>query len=225
MGTGVCRITSMMLPNTLGTVAGLSFLACYKACGKIGFSSRMKDLPTARSVTGDAWPILLATPLAGLASRVRGDVTTQRLIHAWQAQAVDGLTALESAPRMMVVQLNRFCSGTEPSKDTTPIVPDPRILIPCFQHPPVPNASALQVRSHQYQLCAIISHTGVRPTEGHYRAILCSFAAGQSRSGSSSSSAEAKQFWYCDDDRSPQVLNLLTDTVLSEGYFYLYYRL
>eukprot|EP00439_Symbiodinium_sp_Y106_P031908 s952_g3.t2 len=174
---------------------------------------------------GDAWPILLATPLAGLASRVRGDVTIQRLIHAWQAQAVDGLTALESAPRMMVVQLNRFCSGTEPSKDTTPIVPDPRMLIPCFQHPPVPNASALQVRSHQYQLCAIISHTGVRPTEGHYRAILCSFAAGQSRSGSSSSSAEAKQFWYCDDDKSPQVLNLLTDTVLSEGYLYLYYRL
>ena len=44
---------------------------------------------------GDAWPILLATPLASLAARVQGDVTIQRLIHVWQEQAVDGLTALE----------------------------------------------------------------------------------------------------------------------------------
>ena len=101
---------------------------------------------------GDAWPILLATPLASLAARVQGDVTIQRLIHVWQEQAVDGLTALEHAPRVIAVQLNRFCLGTELAKDTTPSVPDPRILIHCFVHPRTSDATALQVRSHQYQL-------------------------------------------------------------------------
>ena len=72
------------------------------------------------------------------------------------------------------MQLNRFCLETALAKDTTPIVPDPRILIPCFVQPPKSAATALQVRSHQCQLCAIISHIGAGPTEGHYRAILCS---------------------------------------------------
>ena len=138
---------------------------------------------------------------------------------------MDELTALECAPRVIAVQLNRFCPGTELGKDTTAIVPDPRILIPCFEHPPTHDATALQVRSHQYQLCAIISHIGARPTEDHYRAILCSFAAGQGQPGSSSCSGSSKQFWHCDDDKSPLVLNEFPDTALQEGYLFLYCRL
>eukprot|EP00439_Symbiodinium_sp_Y106_P079883 s489_g18.t1 len=69
---------------------------------------------------GDAWPILFATPLAQAAQSSSG-LTIQRLVHNWQHQAVDGFTAFESAPRAVVLQLNRFCEGTEQGKDDTPV--------------------------------------------------------------------------------------------------------
>ena len=134
---------------------------------------------------GDAWPILFATPLAQAAQSSSG-LTIQRLVHTWQHQAVDGFTAFESAPSTVVLQLNRFCEGTAQSKDDTPVIPDSRILLPCFQHSPSAASTALHTRSFQYQLCAIITHTGSKPTDGHYRAVLCSYTAGSASSSSSS---------------------------------------
>ena len=141
---------------------------------------------------GDAWPILFATPLAQAAQSSSGLLTVQSLVHNWQNQAVDGFTALESAPIAVVLQLNRFCKGAEQSKDDTPVIPDPRILLPCFQYSSTAASTALQFRSFQYQLCAIITHTGTRPTNGHYRAVLCSCAAGSASSGSGSVSPSAQ---------------------------------
>ena len=46
---------------------------------------------------GDAWPVLLATPLAQAVQSSSGLLAIQRLVHNWQNQAVDGFTAFESA--------------------------------------------------------------------------------------------------------------------------------
>ena len=172
---------------------------------------------------GDAWPILFATPLAQTAQSSSG-LTIQHLVHTWQHQAVDGFTAFESAPSTVVLQLNRFCEGTAQSKDDTPVIPDPRILLPCFQHSPSAASTALHTRSFQYQLCAIITHTGFKPTDGHYRAVLCSYTAGSASSSSSSMSQSTQSFWYC-DDKSPCICSALPHATLKEGYLYFYCRI
>ena len=193
MLSGVFLTTSMMLLNTSATVAGSSFQALMRGV----WQSRLllTDADHAQCQVrdcGDAWPILFATPLAQAAQSSSGLLTVQSLVHNWQNQAVDGFTAFESAPIAVVLQLNRFCKGAEQSKDDTPVIPDPRILLPCFQYSSTAASTALQFRSFQYQLCAIITHTGTRPTNGHYRAVLCSCAAGSASSGSGSVSPSAQ---------------------------------
>ena len=76
-------------------------------------------------------------------------------------------------------------------------------------------------RSFQYQLCAIITHTGTRPTNGHYRAVLCSCAAGFCLFLALALCHHLlRAYWYCDDDKRPCIRNALSHATLREGYLF-----
>ncbi|CAE7814829.1 unnamed protein product [Symbiodinium sp. CCMP2592] len=164
---------------------------------------------------GDAWPMLLAKPPSQCDVGASGRVTIQRLIHAWQDHSA-GCTAMDNETSLLTLQVNRFCpsdvsdTGT---KDNTIIVPDPRIMIPCFQHPPTPHDSTLRVRHHEYQLIAIIMHEGPDAASGHYRALLCTYPPDS-----------VPVYWQCDDAKEPTVHSELSLQALTTGYLYFYCR-
>eukprot|EP00439_Symbiodinium_sp_Y106_P036452 s2560_g4.t1 len=81
-----------------------------------------------------SWPPFLPEPTARVALIVEGLLTMQRLIYSWSNQAFDGATALFCEPRLLAVQVNRFCADGHDAvgKDVTSIFPDPRIFVPVF---------------------------------------------------------------------------------------------
>ncbi|CAE7763937.1 unnamed protein product [Symbiodinium sp. CCMP2592] len=162
---------------------------------------------------GEAWPMLLATPPSQCDTGPSGRVTIQRLIHAWKVQAAVGVTALEREPSLLVLQVNRFSPDAIGAKDATSVLPDPRILLPCFQHRPTPHNSALHVRHCEYQLIAIIMHEGPDAASGHYRALLCTYPP-----------ESEPTFWLCDDSKEPTTLTELPLPALTTGYLYFYCR-
>ncbi|CAE6922416.1 unnamed protein product [Symbiodinium sp. CCMP2592] len=162
---------------------------------------------------GDAWPMLLATPPSQCDAGTSGRITIQRLIHAWKDQAAAGLTAMDSEPGLLVLQVNRFSPSAAGAKDVTSVLPDPRILIPCFQHHPIPQDAALCVRHCEYQLIAIILHEGPDAASGHYRALLCTYPPDSE-----------PVHWQCDDAKEPTVHSELSLQALTTGYLYFYCR-
>ncbi|CAE7539323.1 unnamed protein product [Symbiodinium sp. CCMP2592] len=162
---------------------------------------------------GDAWPMLLAMPPSQCRRSPDSRLTIQRLIHAWKDQAAAGLTALDSEPSLLVLQINRFSTTANGAKDDTHVLPDPRILLPCFQHRPLPHDSALTVRYCEYQLIAVISHEGPNAASGHYRALLCTYPP----------DAEPT-FWQCDDSKAPIIQSVMSSHTLATGYLYFYCR-
>ncbi|CAE7795115.1 unnamed protein product [Symbiodinium sp. CCMP2592] len=106
-----------------------------------------------------------------------------------------------------------FSTTANGAKDVTRVLPDPRILLPCFQHRPLPHDSALTVRYCEYQLIAVISHEGLNAASGHYRALLCTYPP----------DAEPT-FWQCDDSKEPIIQSEMFSHTLTTGYLYFYCR-
>eukprot|EP00439_Symbiodinium_sp_Y106_P086479 s341_g33.t1 len=160
---------------------------------------------------GVSWPLYIPEPPARPAVHVDGRLSIQRLIHCWNHQAFDGATALFCEPQVLAVQVNRFCD-VGPSalhKDETPIIPDPRILIPAFCSDAANYDSALSTQLCTCALRAIIAHLGDVPTSGHYRAFLFSHEL-------------EPRHRFCDDAKSPVYHDAVPELAQRFGYVYLY---
>ena len=134
---------------------------------------------------GETWPLFISTPISQLPDESRLNLTVQKLIHIWQGEAAIGVMALSEAPMLLSLQLNRF-HGTSahpgalsshadsPPKDTSRIILDMRISLPCFLHPCEPPADAITAHLIHYRLQAVLMHQGATAQSGHYRAFLTS---------------------------------------------------
>ena len=94
----------------------------------------------------------------------------QPLIDRWQHQA--GLLGLVTAPTVLCLQINRFCSSSVvPAKAPQQIDPEPLIVLPAFTSG-LGTGQALEQHFVTYRRVAAIMHLGSHCTEGHYRSLL-----------------------------------------------------
>jgi len=159
---------------------------------------------------GETWPLLLAVSPAQLLHSPDHPLPLQTILHHWYTQAADGITALDSAPPLLAVQVNRFgYDGTRPLRDLTPIHPDPCLTMQCFSSDADALPASIEMQPKLYYLRAIIVHEGASPASGHYRALLYS-------------QCERYRHSFCDDGKSPRLLQELPALAFTNGYVYLY---
>ena len=185
-----------------------------------------QDSPVVRcEVTdcGETWPLFISTPISQLSDETRLNLTVQKLLHIWQGEAEIGVMALSEAPMLLSLQLNRFHGASEhpdasssiadsPLKDTSRIILDMRISLPCFQNPCEPSAAAIATYLVHYRLHAVLIHQGATAQSGHYRAFL--------------TSGNLPRLQYlCDDGKTASCVSGETpDEVMTHGYILLYLR-
>ena len=111
---------------------------------------------------GETWPLFISTPISQLPDESRLNLTVQKLVHIWQGEAAVGVMALTQAPMLLSLQLNRFhgtaahpgafsSHAAPPPKDTSRIILDMRISLPCFLNPCEPSADALATHLVHYK--------------------------------------------------------------------------
>ena len=115
-----------------------------------------------------------------LPDETRLNLTVQKLLHIWLGEAAIGVMALSEAPILLAIQLNRFHGTLEhsdaassidsPPKDSSRIILDTRISLPCFQYPCRPSADALTTQLTHFRLHAAIVNQDATAKCGHYRA-------------------------------------------------------
>ena len=172
---------------------------------------------------GETWPLFISTPISQLPAATRLNLTVQKLLHIWQGEAAIGMMALSEAPVLLSLQLNRFHGTSEhpdalpfhaksPLKDTSRIILDMRISLPCFIHPCQPSADAVATHLVHYRLHAVLMHQGATAQSGHYRAFL--------------TSGNLPRLQYlCDDGKIASCVSGATpDEVMCHGYILLYHR-
>ena len=133
------------------------------------------------------------------------------------------MMALSEAPMLLSLQLNRFHGTSEhpgappshadsPLKDTSRIILDRRISLPCFRNPCEPSADAISTQLVHYRLQAVLMHQGATAQSGHYRAFL--------------TSGNLPRLQYlCDDGKTASCVSDATpDEVMCHGYILLYLR-